>query len=106
MDEIIKVFENHFIQLYKSRKKASFEILLDHLNERKNEAGNDVKEITIDEILKAINALNAELTGIGRLEQPYTFTRFLNEQVLHCYKVFSIIMFKRKKFPKANKLQP
>ena len=59
-EEIIKVFENHFSQLYKSKKKGSFEIFLDHLNERKNEATNDVNEITIDEVLKAINKLNAK----------------------------------------------
>ena len=58
--DIIKVFENHFTQLYKSKKKASFDIFLDHLNERKNEGAHDVNEITIDEVLKAISELNVE----------------------------------------------
>ena len=53
--EIIKVYENHFTQ-----KKASFEIFLDQLNERKTETTDDSNDIITHEVVKAINKLNAE----------------------------------------------
>ena len=56
-------FENNVIQLYKARKKASFEIFLGQLNERLTEATCE-NENTTNEVLKAINNLNAKLTGI------------------------------------------
>ena len=59
-DEITKSFKNHFIPLCRNRKKVSFEIILGSLNEGKTEAMDDVNEV-----LKAINKLNAESSPVS-----------------------------------------
>ena len=58
-EEIIKIFENHFSKLYKSKKKSSFESLLDQLQEQETEMTTE-NEITLDEVKKAIDKLNAD----------------------------------------------
>ena len=58
-EEIIKIFENHFSKLYKSKKKSSFESLLDQLQEQETDMTTE-NEITLDEVKKAIDKLNAD----------------------------------------------
>ena len=58
-EEIIKIFENHFSKLYKSKKKSSFESLLDQLQEQETDITTE-NEITLDEVKKAIDKLNAD----------------------------------------------
>ena len=63
-DVIISDLEKKLPQLYNSKKKASFEIFLDHLNECKTKEINEVKEMNIDEQFKANNKLNAERSSV------------------------------------------
>ena len=58
-EEIIKIFENHFSKLYKNKKKSSFESLLDQLQEQETELTTE-NEITLDEVKKATDKLNAD----------------------------------------------
>ena len=58
-EEIIKIFENHSSKLYKSKKKSSFESLVDQLREQETETTTE-NEITLDEVKKAIDKRNAD----------------------------------------------
>ena len=58
-EEIIKIFENHFSKLYKSKNKSSFDSLLDQLQKQEIEITTE-NEITLEEVKKAIDKLNAD----------------------------------------------